>query len=302
MTSRFYQLLKAQVDKQLPDDLLSVLPRTYKRVGHVALILVHPSLQKYKYILGEAILQIIEKSGFKTIAEITHGIDGKLRTPHIQILAGTYTTETIHKELNCLFYLDAAELMFSAGNHGERKRLIEWVQKYRIEHPEKYPIQILDMFACVGNLSLPIATNLKNVKILALELNKSAVRHLEKSVSLNKLGTSTYEVIEGDNILTAPKNWAHIKLMGYFEITREQKQVAIRAIQQPEGWIFIHESKARNIDSSILSLVISVLSQREFQQWNLAKINSIKIKSITGILEHWVHECCFKITEHKIDI
>ena len=178
MARGFYKLLRNQLEKQVPDNLLSFLPRTYKRVGHVALIFVPPLLQQYKYILGKTILEIIRASGFKTVAEITHGIDGMLRTPHIQILAGLPTTETDHKELHCLFYLDAADLMFSAGNHGERKRLIEWTQKYLIEHPDKHPVQILDMFACVGNLSLPLATNLNDVKIFALELNKNAIQYL----------------------------------------------------------------------------------------------------------------------------
>ena len=52
---------------------------------------------------------------------------------------------------------DALKLTFSSGNHTERQRLINIV-----EEGEK----IIDMFACVGNLSIPISVHHPESKVI----------------------------------------------------------------------------------------------------------------------------------------
>ena len=207
----------------LPEKLLFHLPSRWRRVGSVGILELHPDIVPWKNQIGNSYLEILTE--FKTIIRKTGTTTNTIRTPSYEIIAGQPNTVTMHKELGCKFWVDALKLTFSTGNHMERQRLINIVEEGE---------NIIDMFACVGNLSIPVSVHHKESKVKGIEINPYAHQFLKRNIRENKLETR-YEAILGDNQEKTPRDYADRVFMGYFEITRKQLDVAIVSLKQDKG-------------------------------------------------------------------
>ncbi|OLS22803.1 MAG: tRNA wyosine derivatives biosynthesis protein Taw2 [Candidatus Heimdallarchaeota archaeon LC_3] len=296
MPSRFHNILLREVAHFLPNELIIFLPRSYKKIGHVALVKFHENLYSYRFKLAESILKIVSPSGISSIAEIQDEITGIFRTPNINIIVGIKEAETIHKELGCKFNLNTSNLMFSVGNHGERKRIIDWVNALKARNEVKGDLHILDMFACVGNLSLPLVVNVQGISLVALELNNNAIFYLQKTIKLNNLPSkNSYTIIEGDCREKSPKQWADIVLMGYFKIEHAHLKSALLSLRGKKGWLLIHDVIKSSENSQAVELLNNLLKEGDFSDYSLTKIISHKVKSVAPHTVHRVYECIIVI-------
>jgi tRNA G37 N-methylase Trm5 len=286
--SKLFSHLKKNSD--IDSNLLTLLPRSYKRVGHIALINLDDRLLIYKTEIGEAMLLFLSSS-IQTIARFTKPIKGMERKPSIEVIAGNSSLDTIHIEHNTKFFLNPAKLMLSAGNHNERKRIIDFISSL-----ENKNLVVLDMFACVGNLSLPVANYIKKCRVIALEINPLAIKYLKKSLELNKLPEDKYKVILGDNRQITPQNIADIVIMGYFQIDELQLEKAIQALntRKDQCWLMVHDTGSANSDSIVIEKLKSKIESNK--HWELKSIEKHIIKSIGPRFEHWVFDCCI---QHK---
>jgi tRNA G37 N-methylase Trm5 len=211
--------------KALPEELIERLPKRWRRVGSVGILELDPEFLPWKETIGEYYLEILTE--FTTIIRKTGTTKTTIRTPAYEILAGNRNTITLHKELGCKFWVDALKLTFSSGNHMERQRLINIVEEGE---------NIIDMFACVGNLSIPLSVHHPESEVKGIEINPYAYKFLEKNIQENKLQTR-YEAILGDNQEKTPKDYADRVLMGYLEINKIQLEAAIASLRQDKGGI-----------------------------------------------------------------
>ncbi len=207
------------LEDQIPSNLSSYIPHSWWYIGDILIVSVPKQLLNFKHILGEVFLQVEQGKARSVFGKVGPTRD-IIRTPEFVFLAGDTNSETIHKELGGQFKIDAAKLTFSPGNHGERKRLIDIVQKNEF---------IVDMFSCVGNLSLPLAINNEPKKIVAVEINPLAYRYLEQNIKLNKVENRMIAIF-GDNrtVLSEYHGQADRVLFGYFNGDNQQKRLAIR--------------------------------------------------------------------------
>ena len=272
-------------DPSFNSELLSLLPHSYKRVGHVAIINLHDKLLDFKNSIGQVLLDCLQPS-IRTIARFVKPISGVTRKPDIEWLAGDPSFETIHSELNTKFCINPQKVMLSAGNHFERKRLLSAIQG---RCDSKFVV--LDMFSCVGNLSLPLIKNNSDCSFIFLELNPVAVSYLRRSLELNKIPAHRYTILQGDNRITCPINVADFVLLGYFDIDGDQLLCALGSLNRSKSdcWIQIHDTGNLDAESTVIKDFQTILTSEPF--WKLDSLIKHTVKSIGPGLEHWVFDC-----------
>jgi tRNA wybutosine-synthesizing protein 2 len=230
------ELLELLKDK-IPNGLLPKIPHRWWFIGDILIATIPDSLNAFQKAIGEAFLAI-HSERCRTVLGKVGPTKGITREPSFQYLAGDKETETIHKELGCQFALDAAKITFSPGNHSERKRLMEVTSFGEI---------IIDMFTCVGNLSLPLAVHNEPIKVIGAEINPLAFRYLEKNILLNKV-TDNMKGVLGDNriVLQSFKQQADRVLMGYLFCDQQQLLCAINLCKSG-GIIHYHEGTPQKV-------------------------------------------------------
>jgi len=224
--------LTALLAKKLPENLLSYLPKRWWVLGDVLLFTLPPELESYGEAIAEAFLQLVRKPIRTVLGKIGPTIEVH-REPQYRLLAGDPSTETIHKELGCRFKLDAAKLTFSPGNHGERTRLLELT---------RFGEFIVDMFSCVGNLSLPLAVHRAPKKVVAAEINPLAFHYLQENIRLNNVANSMVAILGDNRVVLRPfEGKADRVLAGYLFTDRSQLRLALRLCKEG-GILHYHEA------------------------------------------------------------
>jgi tRNA wybutosine-synthesizing protein 2 len=262
----------------LPASLIPLLPHRWKRVGTVAILELKPELLQWKHNIGEIYLSSLEE--IQTIAHKIGITTTIKRQPNFEVLAGKKETITLHKELGCKFWIDPLKLTFSNGNHAERQRMIT----ISINHEK-----IIDMFACVGNLSLPIAVHNTTAKIIGIEINSDAYRLLVKNVQENKL-MDRYKPILGDNREKTPENWANRVIMGYFAVDHDQIATALASLKQHKGGtIHIHGLSGSQQPSDWQGVVTSLV-KNSFSHFRVCTSQKRIVKSVAPGILHFVND------------
>ncbi len=208
---------------------LDLLPSGWTRIGHIAILSLPPKLMGKASSIGEAMLGL---RGIRTVAVRTGPITGRTRRPNLKVVAGNPETETIHREHGCEFKIDVARVMFAPGNIGERGRLAKLVEPGEI---------VVDLFAGVGQFSIPIAKNAEPMEVYAVELNPVAFGYLKENVELNRLG-HVVEPLLGDCAEVAPRGVADRVVMGILHVTHRYLPLALEVLKPGGGVIHYHES------------------------------------------------------------
>lgn len=287
MPKLFHLLITSLTNQQIAidADLFSYLPRSYKRVGHIAIINLNEKLLDFKQPIADTLLELLSPS-IKTIARFVKSIDGVTRKPTLEWLAGEQNFETTHVEHGTKFCINPQVLMLSAGNHHERRRLLDFIDNLPLDH-----VTVLDMFACIGNLSLPLITHVPKADLIFLEINPVAVKYLRQSLISNNIESSRYTIFEGDNHSTCPVNVADVVVMGYFGVDEQQLSNAIASLRigQSDGWLFIHDIGSIQAESTVIATFRKLIDQSTI--WDLVSVEKHVVKSIGPSFEHWVFDC-----------
>lgn len=289
MTTRrtpFQQIRQTIQDQEiLPAKVILLLPKRWKRVGKVGILNLNPELLPWKREIGEIYLEFLPE--LKTIAYKVGITTTQTRQPDVEVLAGDTNTVTLHKELGCKFWIDALKLTFSNGNHAERQRMIKNCQK---------PEQIIDMFACVGNLSLPIAVHNPAVKIIGIEINPYAFKFLEKNVQEN-LVKEQYQAILGDNRKITPKNWADRVIMGYFTSDETQFAAALASLRQEQGGIIHTHGLSSSRKLTDWQPQIQAVIDESFPHLRIKTSHKKYIKTVAPGINHYVNDLEIRPTD-----
>jgi len=191
-------------------------------------------------------------------------ISGKYRKPKIKVLAGDRNTETMHKEVGCLFKLDAAKIMWSKGNHEERKRIVKIAKNNDI---------VLDMFAGIGYWTIPLAKKVK--KTYAIELNPFSFKYLEENIRLNRLSNVT--AIKGNCSKVIPNVKADRIIMGLLPSPKKYLPAAKKILKKggvihyhclsiekiPKGFKLLSKRKIKSYAPKINHIVLDLMLCRE---------------------------------------
>jgi len=220
-----------QKDLKLSEKELDRFPAKYKVLGKLAVIKLPEEFSHMKKRIGEIILE--NDARVKSVLNVVEGIKGVFREPRVEVIAGDRNTETMIVENECKFKLDAKKLMFCLGNQHERLRMSKIVFSDEI---------VIDMFAGIGQFSIPIAVHCKPQKIFAIELNPLAYKYLLENIFLNKVENIIYPIL-GDSKEVVPKllkQRADRVIMGYMEKTQEFLDAAMTSIKVRGGIVHYH--------------------------------------------------------------
>jgi tRNA wybutosine-synthesizing protein 2 len=160
------------------------------------------------------------------------GVEGVYRTPRVEVLWGHPPSSILYREYGVEYELDPLSLMFSLGNKFERLRVSRLVRRWET---------VVDMFAGVGQFSLPIAFHARPKKVYSIELNPRAFSFLERNIERNRL-SDVIEPIQGDCRVVAEKIGpvADRIVMGYILDTLGFLPYALKMLGRAGGIIHLH--------------------------------------------------------------
>lgn len=211
----------------LDGSLLSLLTNRWEMLGDVLILKLHNDLLGEKQKIAKAYADVL---GAKTVLRDLGNIRGEGRVPEMEILLGE-STEAIQCENGILYSLDAAKIMFSSGNTEERTRMAS------IECPGE---TILDMFAGIGYLSLPVAVYGKPKRIYACEIRELTYDYLVKNIKLNRVEEVMVPVLKDNRDFDPPIKVDRI-IMGYLRDTHEFIPKALACLRSG-GIMHYHEN------------------------------------------------------------
>ncbi len=221
--------LRAALRNRLTSEELSLLPAGFDRVGHVVVISLPSELMHRVSDVAQALLKL---KNVHTVALREGGIAGRHREPRLRLIAGDPLTETVHREGGCRFKLDVARVMFSPGNLYERARLTKLVEPGEV---------IIDLFAGIGQFSIPIAKHARPSRVYATELNPVAYGYLRENIRLNRVGHVVKPLL-GDCSAVAPRGVADRVVLGILHVTHRYLPLALEVLKPNGGVIHYHES------------------------------------------------------------
>jgi tRNA wybutosine-synthesizing protein 2 len=210
-----FETVKTALRRDLGEEAES-LKGGWEVIGDILIVELPERLEDKKYLIGEKLMGFFPR--VKSVVN-RRGIRGTERRPQVEVIAGE-GTQTVHKEHYCLFKLDVAKVMFSAGNIEERRRMA-----FISDSDET----VLDMFAGIGQFTIPIAKHSNPRRIYAVEKNPVAYGFLKENIQLN--GLENVEPILGDCRELSPKGEVDRVIMGYFFNPRDFLPTAVEALK-----------------------------------------------------------------------
>jgi tRNA (guanine37-N1)-methyltransferase len=170
------QSLSEFMRTQIPGELLSSVPSSFDVIGDIAIVEIPQQLIAFLSVIGEGVMKI--DPHVRLVLRKLGQVSGTFRTRKFEAIAGTGSTETVHKEFGCVFHLDVAKVYFNPRLSHERMRVAK-----RVEQSER----ILDMFAGVGPYSILIAKTRPESKVFAVDISPDAFKYLRHNILLNQI-------------------------------------------------------------------------------------------------------------------
>jgi len=236
---------------KIPEHLLPSVPRAIDFVGEIAIIEIPPALFAYRNTIGQSILKAHRR--VKTVLAKGGAVRGKFRLRDFDVIAGKHTTETIHKEYGCRYYVDVARAYFSPRLSFEHKRVTSLTREGET---------VVDLFAGVGPFTILIARTHKDVRIFAVDMNPDAIQCLETNVRLNRVSGKAVPIL-GEAKRTVEerlRGLADRVIMNLPGSAIEYVAAACEALKLAGGILHFYSfvDAARKLEDVKLSLVASV--------------------------------------------
>lgn len=147
---------------QVPEDMKGILPSSFDVVGDVAMIKLPDDLMPYKATIGDSLLKV--NHSLRTVF-LDSGVKGEFRIRDLEQIAGTGSSETVHKEFGVRLYTDPSRVYFNPRLSTERSRIASLVKDGEV---------IIDMFAGVAPFGTVICRLANPEVVYSIDLNPEA--------------------------------------------------------------------------------------------------------------------------------
>jgi tRNA (guanine37-N1)-methyltransferase len=264
----FRNLLSKKIS---PEELKNVC-RSYEVIGNIA-VLRNSSVPEHLLTMVAKTVTEINKN-IKTVLCQVGPVTGSFRLRKLKWIHGEKTTETIHREFDCLFKVNLNHSYFSPRLSYERAR---------IARQTEYHETVLNMFGGVGCFSILIAKLGKARKFYSIDINPKATQFARENCELNKIA-NIVSIFEGDAkeiILKKMKGVADRVLMPLPEKAFEYLEYAVLALKAGNSFIhyygFVHAKVNENPVEKIKKKVSDWLKKHNI---NFNIIFSRKVRTV----------------------
>ncbi len=251
------------LESNLSGEEINLVPSSYQALDSICLVKFPKELQKSRVLIAKIILQLYPQ--FKSVCAIEK-ISGEFRQPHISLLAGQLPREVTIRESGCVFRLNPSTIMYSQGNHYEKKRISRLVKQNET---------VVDMFAGIGYFSIPIAKSNPAAKVFAVEKNLEAFRYLEENARANYL-PNVFSVLGDSGAVKLPK--ADRILMGFIPDCKKFISAAMGAAKK--GTTIHYHGLAREGKEYVLL--------NDFKDYKVKLLKTNIVKSYKPYINHVV--------------
>lgn len=205
------------------------------------------------------------------------GIAGPLRIPETRLIWGEEPGAVTHREHGVTYELEPQHLMFCLGNSRERLRVALAARSWEV---------VVDMFAGVGQFSLPIALYAAPRAVYAIEINERAYRYLCRNIEANGVG-GVVRPIHGDcrEAVGGLRGVADRVVMGYIGGTSSFIPAALEALSPAGGVVHLHEAVRRGALDEYESGVIGEIGRLGYRA---AVVHRRVVKSYSPSRQHVV--------------
>jgi tRNA wybutosine-synthesizing protein 2 len=266
----YYQFLQTRLKDQIPPELL---PRRIRILGHVAILWLNPQIVKFKKLIGETTLEYNDK--IRSVIRRTDAIAGPYRQPAMELIAGSQKTETVFRENKVIFHIDLMKVMFSVGNKAERLHMSQL----------GFDEFVIDMFAGIGQLSLPMAVHAKPRVIHAIEWNPDAYHYLQQNIQANKV-SEIYIPHFGDTRQITPRiGKADRIIMGLIQGTDVYLEQGVQSLRSG-GMLHVHEIGPKEKMETELLIKLEKVAASNTRRVEI--VNTRMIKTYSPRFNHFV--------------
>lgn len=232
----------------LPEEVRDILPNSYDNIGDVTIVKLVDELLPIKHEIGEALLKV---SSNTRAVFLDYGVKGELRIRDLELIAGTGSSETRHRESGVTIMTDPAKVYYNPRLATERERVASLVKDGEI---------IIDMFAGVAPFPLTICRHAHPGTVYAVDLNHEAVEYMKVNIRLNRF--SNIVPIEGDarEVLKELPDADRV-IMNLPQIAQEFLPDALSKTKSG-GTVHMHKIMERADSDAIVSELISDMCSR----------------------------------------
>lgn len=259
---------------RLPRSLYNLLPSHGKLIGGVTLLRFPEELDEYEEEIGRLALEFYKAKAVYRV----YGVEGVERRPILKHLAGEEVEEIIHREYGCVFKLNFKRLMFCLGNSFERLRTAALVGRGEV---------VVDMFAGIGQFTIPIAVFSNPSRIYSIEINPEAYNYLQENIKLNRVEKVVEPIIGDCRRIVNERLRGKVDqvVMGYFWKTGEALSQALHALKPCGGVIHFHDLARRGREEEFVESVLEKVREEGYLPHLL---NWRKVKSYSKTRNHIV--------------
>ncbi|HEX9709347.1 MAG TPA: methyltransferase [Candidatus Thermoplasmatota archaeon] len=268
---------EAAVEAALGAPWGSVLRRGWERYGDVVVLqFLGAAPDAARRTAAAAVGKAL---GARAVVEDFGVRPGPTRAPRTRRLWGG-DTRCVHREGGVAFAFDPMKVMFASGNQAERARM--GALDCRGE-------TVVDLFAGIGYLSVPLAARARAARVVACEVNPDAHAFLLENVRLNKV-EAVVEAVLGDCREVAPRAVADRVLMGFVHGTAAFLPTALGCLKPAGGVVHFHEAYPQETKFADAR---RALAEAAGDRWSVDIVGAREVKSFAPGIDHIVVDARF---------
>ena len=216
----------------VPDGLKGYLPKSFDVIGDIAILKLEDCLVPYRAAIGEALMKVTPNI---RAVFLDGGVKGDFRVRELEKIAGSGTSEVIHREYGTRMMTDPSKVYFNPRLATERARVASMVEDGEV---------VIDMFAGVAPFGTVICRHARPSMVYSIDLNPECERFMKENMRLNHI--RNMECIIGDStevVRKLPK--ADRIIMNLPQMADRFLDSALRSVK-PSGIIHMHKIMERS--------------------------------------------------------